>query len=564
LIGQGRGLERGRPALAGAERKMTVSSPIDCIIVGYNEVNFATFANQTKTVHTGAHHEMRTNSLLFQGKRMLYMDLLNHLFTGVTGRNPQLNVFETPSLGVCYLQNYLQQRGHQSEVVNFFTHEKEKFKRLLAQSPRAVAITTTFYIDNAPITEIVNFVRQHNPTTKIIVGGPHIYNIFSDYDQTTQAYIFKNIGADIYITDSQGEQTLSCLLDQIKGAATLDNVPNLVYYSSDRKQLHRTARAVEDNDMSQNSIRWENFDPAAITPLTYLRTARSCPFSCLFCNYPTLAGSHDLSNLDVIERELDTLHNAGTKVLVFIDDTFNVPLPRFKKLLKLMIDKQYGFQWFSFLRCSNVDEAAIDLMKASGCTGVLLGIESGDQTMLNNMNKNAKRETYMWGIEQLHQRGIATYTSLICGYPGETAETVQNTIEFMQAVAPTFYNVQLYYHDLRTPIHRQAEAYGIQGGGYNWRHKTMNWQEAAEWAIYMYQNIHTSIPIPLIGFSLWGIAYLVAKGISIEQLKSFGRVAKEIYIPSLRDIAIDCTQQERALHELFKDISLHTNSYQER
>ena len=537
---------------------MALQSTIDCIIVGYNEVDFSTFVNQNKTIQTGAAHEMRTNSLLFNGKRMLYMDLLNHLLTQATGRNPQLNVFETPSLGVCYLQNYLQQRGHKIEVVNFFTHEKEKLKQLLAQAPRAVAITTTFYIDNAPIIEIVKFIRKHNPATKIIVGGPHIYNIFSDYDQATQAYVFKSIGADIYVTDSQGENTLSDLLEQLKGEEKLDQVPNLVYYTGDRTKLRRTERAVEKNDMSQNSIHWENFNPAEITPLTYLRTARSCPFACLFCNYPTLAGSHDLSNLDVIERELDALHQAGTEVLVFIDDTFNVPLPRFKKLLQLMINKQYGFKWFSFLRCSNVDEAAIDLMKESGCIGVLLGIESGDQTMLNNMNKNAKRETYRWGIEQLHKRGIATYTSLICGFPGETEETVKNTIAFMEEVAPTFYNVQLYYHDLRAPIHGQAEHYGIQGGGYNWRHKTMNWQEASDLAIHMYQNIHTSIPIPLIGFSLWGIAYLVAKGISIEQLKSFGRIVKEIYIPSLNDITIDCTQPEKQLRELFNSISLKT------
>jgi len=530
---------------------MSSQSAIDCVIVGYNQMDFHTFANQNNTMHTGAYHEIKTNSVVFNGKRMLYMDLLNHILTQATGQHPHLNVFETPSLGVCYLQNYLQQRDHNVEIVNFFTQDKEKFKSFLAKAPVAVAITTTFYIDNAPIIEIVKFVREHSPKSKIIVGGPHIYNIYSDYDTTTQNYIFRSIGADIYITDSQGENTLSHLLDQLKTNQPLDKVPNLAYYNGDKRKLHRTERAIEKNDLDQNSIRWDTFDPAAITPLTYLRTARSCPFACLFCNYPTLAGSHDLSSVDVIERELDALYKAGTKVIVFIDDTFNVPLPRFKKILQLMIEKQYGFQWFSFLRCSNVDEAAIDLMKASGCIGVLLGIESGDQTMLNNMNKKAKREVYQWGIEQLHKRGIATYTSLICGFPGETEETIKNTIRFIEETGPTFYNVQLYYHDLRAPIHHQAQEYEIQGGGYNWTHKTMKWQEAADWAIYMYNNIHRSIPIPLIGFSLWGVAYLVAKGITIEQIKAFGSIVKDVYLSGLNENQIDCTQYEKQLIDLF-------------
>lgn len=525
---------------------------IDCVIIGYNNIDFTAFVDRHHTMHTGAYHEIKSNSIIFNGKRMLYMDLLNHIIEKATGQNPNLNVFTTPSLGVCYLQSYLQQRKHNVEIINFFNHEQENLKLLLAQSPRAVAITTTFYIDNSPIIEIVKFVREQSPETKIIVGGPHIYNLYSDYDEAVQEYLFSEIGADIFITDSQGENSLSQLLHHLKNGQRLDEVPNLVYFDKPKKTVHRTKRTVEHNDMDANSIRWEAFDPDVISPIAYIRTARSCPFSCSFCNYPTLAGNHVLSSIEVVESELDALYQAGTKIIVFIDDTFNVPLPRFKKILQMMIDKQYNFKWISFLRCANVDEIALDLMKESGCMGVLLGIESGDQTILQNMNKKAERERYKWGLEQLHKRGIQTYTSLICGFPGETEETVRNTINFIEETRPTFYNVQLYYHDLRAPIHRDAKTYEIQGGGYNWQHKTMTWRKAVDWVLYMYKNINNSIPIPLFGFSLWGIAYLVAHGFNIEQIKEFGRIAKEVYLPSLDDVAIDCVDQERRLIELFK------------
>ena len=85
--------------------------------------------------------------------------------------------------------------------------------------------------------------------------------------------------------------------------------------------------------------------------------------------------------------------------VVFIDDTFNVPLPRFKDICRLMIRKNYRFNWFSYFRCSNSDEEAIDLMARSGCKGVFLGIESGSPHILQAMNKAATIEKYADGIE---------------------------------------------------------------------------------------------------------------------------------------------------------------------
>ena len=100
--------------------------------------------------------------------------------------------------------------------VNFFTYEKPKLVQLLARKPLAVAITTTFYVDPAPIVEVVRFVREHAPETKVIVGGPHVLNIASDYDDETQDFIFRHIGADIYIIDSQGEDTLARVISQLR------------------------------------------------------------------------------------------------------------------------------------------------------------------------------------------------------------------------------------------------------------------------------------------------------------------------------------------------------------
>ena len=191
---------------------MSGSLPCDCILVGYNDVNFSELASRQKMMarYSGAYHEIKTNSILWRGRRVPYMELMNQAITRATGRNPHLSVFEAPLQALCYLGNHLSKRGLAVELVNFFNHEKDRFGSLLHAGARAVAITTTFYVDNAPVIELVEFTRKHSPNTKVIVGGPHIYNLASDHDEDTQSHIFENvIGADIYIIDSQGEATLT-------------------------------------------------------------------------------------------------------------------------------------------------------------------------------------------------------------------------------------------------------------------------------------------------------------------------------------------------------------------
>ena len=132
---------------------------------------------------------------------------------------------------------------------------------------------------------------------------------------------------------------------------------------------------------------------------------------------------HAKPDPEIFRRALEVV-GALPQHVVFIDDTFNVPLPRFKDICRMMIKNDYQFNWFSYFRCSNSDEEAIDLMAQSGCKGVFLGIESGSPAILKNMTKAATPEKYVEGMKLLHQHNIMTFGSFIIGFPGETDETV--------------------------------------------------------------------------------------------------------------------------------------------
>ena len=535
---------------------MLPNQRLNCVIVGYNEIDFRELAaNQQRVGNTsGAYHETKANSVLLRGRRYTFMELINQAIERAQGENPRLSVFEAPSLGAFYLKNFLHNKGFNAEVVNFFNYGKKKLARLLAKRPDAVAITTTFYVDSEPIQEVVKFVRERCPETKIIVGGPHAFNVASDYDGETLEYLLQEMGADIYVIDSQGESTLASVIGCLRGGSMdgLRTVPNLIY-TVDGTSFTQTQRVPEKNNLDEGTIDWGLFNPSEIAPISFIRTARSCPFACSFCNYPTMAGEHVVSDIANVERQLKYLHSIGTTDVVFIDDTFNVPLPRFKNILRMMIEHEFNFRWISFFRCSNADEETFDLMKRSGCVAVFLGIESGDQQILKYMNKSATLERYKWGMRHLHERGIATFASLICGFPGETRESVMNTLRFVEEMSPTFYNVQLYFHDRRSPIQKRAEEFQIQGAGYSWRHRTMDWREAIEWVKYLYTNIHNSAPLSLYGFSLWAVPFLLSRGISLEQIKEFSRIVKPMLLSSLDDVSADFSGVEEQLTELFRD-----------
>jgi radical SAM PhpK family P-methyltransferase len=528
------------------------ASTVDCIVIGYNDVDFESFASAQKSMaqYSGAYHEIVTNSVLLDGRRVTYMDLINRGVERATGANPQLNAFAAPSLGVCYLSSFLGRRGFHVEPLNFFNHQKDRLRELLADRPRAVAITTTYYVDNAPVVELVNFIREHAPEAKIIVGGPHIYNLHSDYEASTLEFVYKSLGADIFVIDSQGELALSNVLTALRDGGSLSGIANVAYFD-DAGEFHLNRREPENNSLDLNAIEWQRLPREMYAPVAYLRTARSCPFACAFCNYPTLAGEHVLAELDRLAEGLQFLHDAGTKYLIFVDDTFNVPLPRFKQLLKIMIARRWDFQWIAFFRCSNTDEEAFDLMKASGCIGVFLGIESGDQTVLNYMAKFANVDRYRWGIQQLHARGIMTFASMICGFPGETRQTFRNTLDFVEETGPDFFNVQLYYHDVRSPIARRSAEFGIQGAGYNWRHRTMEWREAADLSKYACRTIQNSLPLTLYGFSIWSLPYLFSKGIGLPQVAEFGTIAREMLVGSFEDAPPDFTGHMSQLAGVF-------------
>lgn len=531
-----------------------VKSNLDCIVIGYNEIPFTQYESFLRNYgeDTEAYRDLKFSFVNLGGEKLDYMGLLNrvrHLAHPGNGNGHQLEELKSgdiPNLAAVYLTNFLNNHGHQARYINLFQYEKEKLIEYLAQDPVCVAITTTFYVVNLPVNEMVEFIRKHNSKVKIVVGGPLVSNHVRNSHGNELRAALDDMGADIYVLDGQGEATLSQIVECLKGDGDLSRVPNLTYFEDGK--LVSTKSVPENNSLDTNYIDWRSFPDESLGATIQTRTARSCAFKCSFCNYPTRAGALTLTSLEVLEKELDSIQALGNvRNVVFIDDTFNVPFPRFKDICRMMIRKKYNFNWFSYFRCSNSDEEAIQLMAESGCKGVFLGIESGSPTILKNMNKAATIEKYTQGIAWLRQYGIMTFGSFIVGFPGETAATVQETIDFIKDTKPDYYRVQMWYCEPGTPIQNEREKYDINGEGFVWSHATMDSLEAMDHIDRMFLSITESLWLPQWSFDFWTIPYLIGKDFSFEGFKELMTLAHKMLtleIASVPDYQKNAMQHE--------------------
>ena len=505
---------------------------VDCLVIGYSESDTSRddMAAALELADDDLPPPIRSllrTTISLGGDQYGYLEALSAARAGSGHDGGVLTVSELPSLGTLYLVNYLESHGHPAAFVNSFTYQRAELAELLAQRPRSVAITTTFYLAPAPVIEIVRHIRAVDPDIPVIVGGPLIDNYCQAGSGPTLDRVLDRMGADIYIWESQGEATLRRVVSALVDGTDAGSVPNVL--TRDGTGWRLSARRPEANDLDECAVRWERFAGSGLGPTLSMRTARSCAFACAFCDYPARAGGLALATIDTVERELAALAAMGVRRVAFIDDTFNVPARRFKDLLRMMVRRDFGIEWFSYFRCGHAREPSVyDLMYESGCRGVLLGIESGDDRVLAAMDKRATVADYRYGIEQLRARGIFTHASFVVGFPGETDQTVDNTIDFLNSTRPDTFAVNHWYYLHSTPVHRRAPEHQLTGEGYTWSHRTMDSRHALDVADRIFAEVDGAAWMPVTGLDFWGVPYLLGKGMSAAEIVRFLELAKPL------------------------------------
>lgn len=497
-------------------------SQIDCLIVGNNQMRFPEYAAALRAMgsKSGAYRDIRPSYYQDGDELVTCRDFCNrHPRAGASAMSYD-DIF---SATIAYLGTYLRRGGFTFDYVNSFQEGKADLERALRGGEvRSVAITTTYYVSILPLLEVVALVRSIDPDVKIIVGGPLVRTQHEIHTPASFQFLLRQIGADFYVVSDQGEQTLVHLLTVMRAGASYRGIANLIYKEDGEYVSNALAR--EDNDLGSHLVDWGLFAERNRRKMVMVRTARSCPFSCAFCSFPAHAGAYRYLDPADVWKELDQIEALGcVNSVTFIDDTFNVPPARFLQILHGLRERGYSFRWNCNYRCQYATPETVALMKEAGCEGVFLGLESGSDAVLKNMNKHATADEYRRGVELLRGAGILTYASFIVGFPGETRETISETIDFIERAQPEFFRAQLWYYDTMTPIHREAAKYRLRNTQFEWSHATMTAEEAADWVEHLHHQTRSSVWLPQNDFDFPSLFCLSSRGWARDEIKDVVR-----------------------------------------
>lgn len=532
-----------------------MSDKIHALVIGQSEI--IRYEEYSKFPLNRIHHfkdQVHLRMLHLNGAFRSHLDILNYAITGkfyneaaYAERRKMLNIWNLPGLSSLLVANAGCHSGFNVKVINNFDSEFDLFKEYYESQdePPLVGISTTFYLGYAEVKRLVSQLRGYDPEMKIVLGGAFsneqtINNPMGCFEEPMRKY-----GIDYHLHAFNSDIDFPKLLDSyFSSSKDFSTVPNLAYFDQNGS-YSLTEKKWHDPSVNKLPMRWKDLDLSFVNRTIQLRAASGCPFACSFCTYPDTAGGHYAMELELVDRQLSEIQSLGfIENIIFIDDTFNVPTGRFKKILQLLC--KYNFSWFSFLRIQYVDEEVARLMRDSGCKGVYLGIESSNDQLLKNMNKKVTRAEYLRGMEHLNHYGIPTFAAFVVGFPGETEETIQGNIDFLKQCHIDFYSTKEFFYMPHAQIHKDREKYGLEGMGNRWKHGTMSSATASEMKIRMFKEVKNSTFVDP-DLSLWYLAYLYDQGYEVNQIKSFQKIINEMM---LQEISGNFGEKETLIQEL--------------
>lgn len=509
-------------------------SSIDFIIIATSEtIRYEQYSSMPLERIDLYRNLVQLRMVYYDGGFHSHLDLMNKIIYGkyfyeatYKEKRNMLSIWNMPALNAELAINPLVHEGFNCRIVNNFDAEFDLLCEYCSQMEKpVVGISTTFILQWSEIGRISRKIHDNIPNATIILGGAFVYDQYITHGAQQFEKPMRKFGINYLLFNYNSENDLLALLSCIRRNEPEINVNNIAFI--DPEDVFRISESIWNNSQVNGlPVQWDLMDRKTQTRTVQLRTSSGCPFRCAFCNYSTMARNFSYSTINQIQGQLDSIKSiGGIESLVFIDDNLNVPDKRFRQMLKLL--KQYEFRWYAFMRVQFVNDDVAHQMKLSGCDGVYLGLESGNDMILNNMNKKATTQDYQQGIDLLKENDIKTFASFIVGFPGETQETIDDTISFIGKSGLDFYSLKEFYYLHTASIHSHSKDFELEGEGHTWKHRTMSSAQASEMKLLMFDSIKKSIHVdPDMG--LWCLAYLRDRGFSWDQIVSIHETINEM------------------------------------
>lgn len=271
------------------------------------------------------------------------------------------------------------------------------------------------------------------PQVHVVMVGPHV----TVFDQDT---LREAAGSVDSVARGEYDYTIRDLARIIAGGQDLSSVQGLTWRKGQDIQQNPARPLIENLDELPFPA-WHHLNVKLYRNNTYLYpfldqiSGRGCPNRCTFCQWPQVMLGRKYRYCSP-ERVVDELFNNFERYKVrevfFEDDTLTTNRERLRKICELILARKSRITWSCNSRVDWADLELMKLMKEAGCRMLLLGPESGNQQILNNVNKGITVEQIRNFVALAKKAKINTHTCWVIGLPGETRETIEQTIKFVK------------------------------------------------------------------------------------------------------------------------------------
>lgn len=351
--------------------------------------------------------------------------------------------------GLAVIAEVLRISGHEVEIydINALRHDPEQVVSNLGKKSWDLVGVSGLITTLAYQLWIIGVLKRLNPMAAVVSGG--------GLATTHHRLLFENSPLDIAVL-GEGEVTMMELVEALSSHGTPANVKGLVFRRGDdifctdpRENIHDLDALpfpawdllpmdvyLENpiwGDVANNSSGFRK--DIRIRKSMNIISSRGCPFSCHYCYHLFGKSSYRFRSARNIINEMEILvEKYGVDFIGFVDDNMMASEKRLREFCKLLKEKPWSVFWGCHGRVSSAHPEILHLMADAGCVWIGYGIESGSQAILDAMNKKTTVEQSREAIVETRKAGIFPNTTFIFGYPGESVETIRETIEFKKSL----------------------------------------------------------------------------------------------------------------------------------
>lgn len=334
-----------------------------------------------------------------------------------------------PHLGLAYIAAFLEKHGHSVKILDLSLEGEAEIDRFIESGLDIIGFSATSFTFSRTI-ELARRVKDYGSNIITVVGGPHVP---IGMESVLDSSCFD------YAVCGEGEMTALELVELLQrerkpGTASLSAIHGLIFKDDDGHIVINPVRPRIENldNLPFPAFHLFQMDKYGIYPLL---TSRGCPFGCTFCSIKAIWGTQwRYRSPGNIIMEIDHARNKFNwtdKPFSVIDDSFNVIPERIDEFCTIILERNMNFQWFSAgFRADKISLTLATKMKEAGCIGVSVGIESANNEILRRIKKKETIEDIEKGCQYLVQAGIPVQAQFMIGNPGDTLETVKESLEF--------------------------------------------------------------------------------------------------------------------------------------